>query len=386
MSKLSRVACLAVLALVMTASHAFASAASDAYKQAKKMATAVDRAASDEERAAKETELHDWAKTKASALLGQNLGRMDIAYVGRMQSAAGLYDDAITTLEKAIGDPRKSKYESYMYLFYVRALIGAEQHDKAFAVFQKMSVDYGAEKNAKIAAMSMGLAMRAKRRWKESAVALDFSLKMKNAAALKPLVNSLLLDGQKDAAIKAIEYAIEKAGEKGADEAHPILMAITKKWGETLPLEFVDFAPGPAPDIEGKVVVMGFWNVSAGTLRWTMGTLQGLFDMFPPTAGVETLAVTTYYKKNPDTGKIEEAMTPEEEHAHGLAYRETLGFRGQLAYVKDREALKALGVSAFPCITIVGKDGKLLYSHTVNRNDPTEIAVIQDIIKNAAAK
>jgi tetratricopeptide (TPR) repeat protein len=386
MPNLPRLALLAVLALLLTVSTSFASEASDAYKEAKVRATAADRAETEEDRAAQRADLQDWARSKSRAILAKNPGRMDMGHVGRMQTVAGLYDDAIATLEKAIADPRKTKYESYIYLFYARALIGGEQWDKAYSAFEKMKTDYGGEKNTKIAAMSVGMAMRTQRRWKESAAALDVSLKMKNAAALKPLVNSLLLDGQKDAAIAAIEYAIEKAGEGGADPAHQILLGVAKNWGEVVPYEIVDFAPGPAPDLKGKVVVMGFWNVSAGTLRWTMESLQYFFDSFPPVDGVETLAVTTYYKKNPDTGMIEEDMTPEAEQTHGLAYRNQWGFQGQLAYLKDREAMQALGVSAFPCIVVIGKDGKLLYSHTINREDPTEIDVIADIIKKAAGK
>ncbi len=386
MSKFSRMAMLAVLSLLLSVSAAFASAANDAYKQVKKMADAAARAGSDEERASLQAEVQDLAKSKARGLLAMDLQRMDIAYVGRMQSAAGLYTDAIPTLEKAIADPRNSNFESFMHLFYVRALIGAEQYDKAFAAFEKMSKDFEGEKNTKFAAMSMGLAMRTQRRWKESVVALDLSLKMKNAAALKPLVNSLLLDGRKDAAIAAVEYAIEKAGERGAMEAHPILLQLVKNWGETVPVEILEYAPGPAPDLDGKVLVMGFWNVSAGSMRWTMQTLQYFFDAFPPVAGVETLAVTTYYKKNPDTGKFEDDMTPEAERAHGIAYRETYGFQGQLAYMKDREAMMALGVSAFPHIVVIGKNRTLLYAHTINRRDPTEIAVILDIIKKAAGQ
>jgi tetratricopeptide (TPR) repeat protein len=311
---------------------------------------------------------------------------MDIGYVGRMQSKAGLYDDAIVTLEKAVADPRPSKNASYIHLFYVRALIGAGQYDKAFTAYEKMSVEFEGQKNAKIAAKDIGAAMRSQRRWKEAAVALDFALKSKDAASLKPLVNTLLLDGRKADAIAAIEYAIEKAGEKGADASHPILMQLAKTWGEPVTLEFDAFAPGPAPDLTGKVVVMGFWNTGAGSMRWTMGTLNAIFDTFPPVDGVEVLAVTRYYKKNPDTGKIEDTMTPEAEREHGLAYRETHSFQGQLAYMKDLASMEALGMSALPHIVVVGKDGRLLYSHTINRRDPTEVDVILDIIKKAAGK
>ena len=45
-----------------------------------------------------------------------------------------------------------------------------------------------------------------------------------------------------------------------------------------------------------------------------------------------------------------------------------------------------LGVKFFPTAAVIAPDGKLLYSHTMNKRDPTELDVILDIIKKAAGK
>jgi len=383
MSKLSRLALLAVGLVFLAGAPASASDASDAYKAAENLAKAVERASTDEERAAAELSLKEFAESASKRLSAQTLSKMDTAYLGRLQSIAGMHDQAIATLQKALADPAQTKYGSYIHVFYVKALIRAGKPAEAYEAFKVMNEAHPGEKNTKIAAMSTGLALREARMWKESAVALGAALQAKDPAALKPLVNSLLLDGRKDDALKAIDWAIEKAGEAGADEAHPILRAITEKHGEKLELTFDAFAPDAAVDTNGKVVVMGFWNVSAGTLRWTMELLQSLYQQFPPVDGVVVLGVSTYYQKNPDTGKFEEDMTPEAERAIGVSYRDQYGYEGQLAYVKDRDALQALGCSALPYLVIVGKDGKLIYAHTLNRDDPTEIAVIRELIEKA---
>ena len=378
-----RRAVMAAILCVLAASAAFASEASDAYKEADRLAEVVERAATDEERAAAEKELRAYVERRSAALSAQKLSKMDTAYLGRMQSRGGMHAEAIATLEKAIADTSPTKYASHIHIFYVRALIAAGQPEKAFKAWETMAAQFSGDKNTKIAAMSVGLALRSARLWRESAKALDYALRDKDAAALKPLVHSLLMAGDRAGAVAAIEVAMEAAGEAGADEAHPILLGITKRFGETIDLGVQDYAPGPAPELEGKVVVAGFWNVSAGTLRWTMEVLQGLFDEFPPTSGVEVLAISTYYQKNPETGLFEDDMTPEVERKHGLDYRTQYGFRGQLAYVKDREALQALGCSAFPYLIVVGKDGRLQNSPTVNRDDPTELEVVRDIVRKA---
>lgn len=384
MSQLARTALVVVgFLLLICVAPARASEASDAYKAADKLAKAVDRAGTEEERSAAEQNLREFVEKKSKALSAQSLSKMDTAYLGRMQSVGGMHDEAIATLQKALADPSATKYGSYIHVFYVKALIRAGKPAEAFAAFQAMSEAHPGEKNTKIAAMSTGLALREARMWKESAVALDAALKAKDPAALKPLVNSLLLDGRKDEAIAAIEWAIQTAGEAGADEAHPILLDITKKHGEKIALDFDAFAPAAETDISGKVVVMGFWNVSAGSLRWTMETLEGLFQEFPPVDGVAVIGVSTYYQKNPDTGMFDESMSPEAEREFGVSYRNQYGFNGQLAFVKDRDALQALGCSALPYFVVVGKDGTLLYAHTINRDDPTEMEVIREIVKKA---
>ena len=384
MSKLSRLLVL-VLAIVLVAGvPAWASEASDASKAAINLSEAVDRAQTDDERAAAEQNLREFVEKKSKALSSQTLGKLDLGYLGRMQSYGGMHDEAIATLQKAIADPGKSKYASYIDLFYIKALDRAGRPELIPAAFDRMAKEFPTEKNTKIAAMSAGMALRQARMWKESAVALDAALKAKDPAALKPLVNSLLLDGGRKAeAIAAIEWAIEKAGEAGADEAHPVLLAITKLHGEKVTVEFDAFAPIAETDVKGKVLVMGFWNVSAGSLRWTMTMLESLFQQFPPTANVAVLGATYYAQKNPDTGKFEEGMTPEAEREIGVSYRDQMGFNGQLAYFKDREALLALGCMALPYVVIVGRDGRLLYAHTINRDDPTEIDVIREIIEKA---
>jgi len=383
MFKLTRLALLALLAVFLIAAPAHASEASDAYKAAAALQKGVQRARTDEARAAAQKELEDFVRSKSAALSGKELSKMDTAYLGRMQSTGGMHTEAIATLEKAIAHPGKTKYLSTIYLLYVRALIAGGEAGKAFTTFQQMTNEFEGEKNLKIAAMSVGLGMRAEKEWSKSAMAFDVALKMKNPAALKPLVNSWLMIAEKEKAVAAVEYAIQKAGEAGADPARDVLLAITKKHGEQLPLEFDAFAPGEAPDLDGKVVVMGFWNVSAGSLQWTMQTLQALWDEFPPKDGVAVLGVSTYYKKDPDTGAIEEGMSPEAERDFGVSYAEQYGFRGQLAYTKDRDTLLALGVSALPFIVIRSKDGRLLLAHTVNRREPVEMEIVRDIIKKA---
>ena len=68
---------------------------------------------------------------RSKQLSSQTLSKMDTAYLGRMQSAGGMHEEAIRTLEKAIADPGTTKYAAYIHIFYVKALIAAGQpeHD-----------------------------------------------------------------------------------------------------------------------------------------------------------------------------------------------------------------------------------------------------------------
>ncbi len=383
MLKLTRLALLAVFALLLSATPAHASEANDAYKEANALAKTVKRAATEEARAAAQKKLEDFVRSKSAALSTKELSKMNTAILGRMQSLGGMHTEAIATLEKAIAHKGKTAYPSTIFLFYVRALIAGGQARKAFTYFEEMKGTYEGEKNLKIAAMSLGLGLRAEKEWTKSAQALDVALKMKNAAALKSLVNSWLMVGEKEKAVAAVEYAIEISGEAGHSPARDVLLAITKKHGEQIAFEFDAFTGGEAPDLEGRVVVMGFWNVSAASLQWTMETLQSLWDEFPPKDGVTVLGVSTYYKKDPDTGFVEEGMSPEAERDFGVSYADQYGFTGQLAFTKDRDALLTLGVSALPFILIRGKDGRLLLAHTINRRAPVDLEIVRDTIKKA---
>jgi tetratricopeptide (TPR) repeat protein len=380
---LSRIVVLVLGLVLLTGSPAHASEASDSSKKAIALSKNVDRAQTEDDRAAAEAELREYVERRSKYLSNQELGKMDTAYLGRMQSYGGMHDEAIATLQKALAHPGATKYGYYIHFFYVKALIRAGKPAESFEAWKAMKKEFPEDKRTKQGAMSVGMALRGARMWKESTVALGAALQGKNPSALKPLVNSLLMEDRKDEAIKAIDWAIETAGEAGADEAHPILRAITLKHGEKIDLPFDAFAPEEAVDTEGKVVVMGFWNVSAGSLRWTMQLLESLYQQFPPLKGVVTLGVSTYYQKDPDTGTFNDAMSPEAEREIGVSYRNQYGYSGQLAYVKDREALQALGCSAFPYVVVVGKDGTLLYAHTINRADPTELEVLREIIDKA---
>ena len=101
--------------------------------------------------------------------------------------------------------------------------------------------------------------------------------------------------------------------------------------------------------------------------------------------GVECLAVTTYYKKNPETGQIEADMTADAEWAFADKLHSQEGLSVQMACTKDEAELKYLGLSGLPYFVVVGPNGRLLFSHTMNSRDKqgTDLRLLRAAIETA---
>lgn len=371
---LSRLLVTAAL-LFAAALPALASEASDALKEAEGRRKTVDQIADDGERRDADAKLKEFAERRSKELLAGQLGKMDIAYVGKMLGVAGLHDSAIEVLRKAVADPGQTKYGSHIHAYLIQALIDGGKRAESLDELNKMEAQYAGDKQLKAMCMNVGMALRAHGDHEKAADALGKALQMKNTAALKPLVNSLLMIGRKDAAIETIGWAMEKGGEARSEEFVPLL-EITKKVGTKVPLAFDAFAPDGTPEMQGKVVVLGFWNVSARTFKWTLQVLEGIRAKYG-LENVVTLGVSTYYKKNPDTGQIEADMTPEREREFGMSYRDQYGYQGFLAYTKDEAALTELGLSGLPYFMVFDREGTLVWTHTVNPADDTDVNILR---------
>jgi len=377
---------LAPLALAFAlalAGPALASEASEAYKQAKELEKAVSRARDDAAEAEAKVKLEDFCKSAAERLAAGKLSKMDMLYLGYVQSYGGMHDAAVATMRQAVADPAETKFGANVHAGLVDALVAKGDLATALEEVRAMRAQYQDHKLVKTQAMKVGLGLRGARDYAKSAEALELSLAMNDLGAAKTLVNDYLLLGQQDKAVATAERAVEMA--TGPDKAEmETVLAITRKVGQPMPLDFAAFVPaGAPPELAGKVVVLGFWNVSARTLEWTMGVLKSIHSGFGA-SGVETLAVTTYYKKDAETGQMDEAMPPEKEHEVANLFRSQYGYTGAVAFARDEAALKEMGLSGLPYFMVVGKDGKLLFAHVVNpASGSGDVELLRDTIEKA---
>lgn len=371
----------ALLVLVLPSRPAFASDASDAHKQASALKKAVESAKGDDEKKDAQSKLEAFCRDKSAALQGKDKSPLDLAYIGLIQSMGGMYDEAIATLRSAVNDKRENKYLPNIHGYLVDTMIDAGKPMEAFAELEKMAVLHTGSKPLKTVSMNVGMALRGTMNFPESAKALEMALAERNAAAIKPLVNSYLMANDKEGAIKAVETAIEKADDKQKPELE-VLLATTKAIGHKLAFAPVAIVPAPAPEIAGKVKVLGVWNPDAGTMRWTLALLDAVRNRYA-SQPVVALGVSTYYKKDAASGKMDENMTPEAEHDQGVKIRDQWEYKCELAFVKTEAELDALGRTALPYFVVLDKDDTLLFAHVMNRSDRADVDILYKVIEKA---
>lgn len=364
---------------------AFASEASDAWKQAKEMRDAAKKTSDETARAEAQKNAESFAKQKAETLAGSKatLSKLDLMYLGLLQGWGGDKSGAIATLRDAVAKKEETKYGANIHAALVSALIDNGEVDGAAIEAGKMRETYAEAKETKVSVMNVGMAYRGTMSHDKAATWLQTALEMNDYSAIKPLVNSLLMAGRKADAIAAVKGVIEK-GPPQMKEDMETLQKITEKHGEDVSemLKFDAYVPSGAPETKDKIVVLGFWNVSARTLKWTLSMLTSIKQGFGE--DVTCLAATTYYRKDPDSGKIDESMTPDRERTVGQRVQDEMGWRGWMAYCKDEQATRDWGVSGLPFFVVVGKDGKLAFAHTMNVLDQTDTKILRKVLEDAA--
>lgn len=387
MSRLSRT----VLALVLgaaLAAPAFASEAGDAYKEATAKKDAVRKAGKDEaKRQEAEAEFTAFAKGKAEALAPQKAGmtRVDLMYLGWLQFWGGDKQAGIATVREAVTSKAETKYATAIHANLVKMLIDAGEPDGAGVEADKMKELYPEAKETKAVILDVGLAHRGALNFEKAAKWLRDAWAIGNTDATKPLVTSLVMMGKKDEAVAAAKEAVEK-GIPQKKEDMQVLADVTEKIGTDVSglLAFDAFVPAGDVEIKGKVVVLGFWNVSSRTFRMTLNLLDSIKKEYGD--DVTPLAATTYYKKNPESGKIEEDMTPDAERGWGskLVFDQE-GWRGRIAYLKDEATQKALGLTGLPHYVVVGKDGTLLWAFAMNYPE-ADVKILRKILDQATGR
>lgn len=371
----------AALALSFIAAPALASEASDAFKKAKEM----QKAAKNEGDEAKKKELQDayaaFVKERAEALKTATLSRMDLTYLAQLQAMAGSFDDAVASARKAVESKEETKYGAEIHLNLIDVLLDKGDIDAAAEEAGKFVKVNEGHKLCKTALVNVGMAYRKKLDFAKSAQYLDMALQLPEWAIVKALVNNYMMLGQKDKAIAVVKHTIEKGPAVIKDDMNTLL-AITEKTGEkfTLP-KFESYVPVGEPELDGKVIVLAVWNASAKTLKWTFKVLDAVKSGYGD--NVTPLAVTTYYKKNVETGKMDESVTPEQERGWGAQLKDQFGFGGRLAYYSSEAELKEIGMSALPHVVVIGKDGKLLFAHTMNTLDNTDMDILKKVLDEA---
>lgn len=371
----------AALALSFLAAPAFASEASDAHKAAKEMKTA----AKNEQDEAKKKELQDayvaFVKTKVDALKAATLSRMDLTYLAQLQNMAGDGEGAIASARKAVDSKEPTQYTAEIHAILVNVLIDAGSLDAAGEEAKKFATAQEGHKLSKTVLVNVGMAFRKKLEFEKSATYLEGALAANEWSIVKALVNNYLMLGQKEKAVTVVKTAIEK-GPGVIKEDMGTLLAIVEKVGEKFDLpKFDAFVPASDPEIEGKVVVLAVWNASAKTLKWTFRVLDEVKKGYKD--AVAPLAVSTYYKKNVESGKMDESVTPEQERGWGSQLKDQFGYGGRLAYFASEADLKTIGMSALPHVVVIGKDGKLLFVHTMNTLDNTDMDVLKKVLDEA---
>lgn len=379
----SRFALTAALTLALAAS-AFASDASDAFRQAKEMHSAWKKEKDEAKKAELQAQLDSYCKQKVEVLGASKLTRLDTMYFGQLQGIAGLKNEAIATLRAAVASKEETQYASVIHANLVQAIIDAGDLDAAFAELKVMKGLYDTAKETKVASMNVGMALRGALKFEASCEALRMALDLNEFAAVKPLCNGLLLSGQKEKAVATAKEAIEKAPAQMREDL-TLHAAMVERVGTPAPaLAFDAFVPAGEPDLAERIVVLGFWNVSAKTMKWTFKLLDRIKQGYGD--DVVCLAATTYYKKNAETGKLEEGMAPEVERGFGSQLRDQEGYGGRLAYLKDEAAVKEFGLSALPHFVVIGKDRTLLFAHTMNPADGTDTAILKSVLDKALGK
>lgn len=369
----------ALCLLAALAGPALASDLSDAHKHAVKLKSEVDRAPDDGARAAARKELEEYCRSRVAALKGKDTSRLDLAYLGLLQSMAGMHEEAVATQRAALTDTRKTKYVANIHGYLVEALSDAGKWSEAISELQTMASQYAGNKITKKVSMNLGMALRGQKMYADSAKALQIAVDEKDVPAIKVLVNSYLLVNDRAAAQKVCEDAIARAkGDKG--QAYETLLEVVKKFGQKLAFEPDAYAPGPAPDLAGKVKVIAVWNIDAGTLKWTMGLLENIRTRYAEHP-VVPLAATTYYKKNAETREMDPNLSPEKEREQAIAFRDQAGFKGHLAFMKDEAALDALGRTALPYVLVLGKNDEVLFTHVMDRQGSTDVEILYEVIE-----
>lgn len=376
------------LGAALVQSPAFASEASDAHKGALELKTAIKKAGNDEAaRTAAQSALKDFAKSKADILQEKrgSLSKLDLMYLGLLQCMAGSSDTGIETLRVAVEKKEETKYGANIHANLVQALLDAGQPDGAAIEVAKMLEIYTEAKEVKIAVMNLGMAYRSALNFEKSALWLQRAFDLGDMNATKPLVNNLLMLGKQEAAVAAAQAAIEKGVPQQKDDMQT-LKDITEKIGSDVTeiLKFDAFVPSGGPDLSDKVVVLVFSHGSAKTFKACLK----LCDRVKKFLGDDVVPIltTTYYKKNFESGKIEDSVTPEMERDFGAKLVDQENWRGWMGYLKDEAAMKAWGVSALPHVVIVSKDRKLLFAHTFDLSDRGERdwAVMEKVLEGAA--
>jgi tetratricopeptide (TPR) repeat protein len=381
-----------VLGAALAASPAYASEASDAYKQAMDLKAAIKKAPDEAAKAEAKKNLADFAKSKADVLVPQkgSLTKLGVMYVGLLQGMAGQTEDGIKTLREAVdkkAGEEEAKYNATIHLNLVQALLDAGQPDGAADEVGKMMTLYTEAKEIKTATMNLGMTYRAALKHEKAAEWLQKAWDAGNTNATKPLINSLLIAGKKDAAVAAAQQAIDKGIPQLKEDMETVKAMVQKVGTDVGPmLAFDGFVPTGDPKLDDKVVIMGFWNVSAKSFKWTLKLLDHLKKEYGE--DVVCIAATTYYKKSAETGQMDPAMTPETERGFGAQLADQESWRGWMGYLKDEPALKAWGVSALPHFVVVTKDRKLGFAHTMDMTagGETDIKILKSYLNGVLGR
>lgn len=369
-------------ALSFAAPAAFASEASDAHKQLLEKRKAAKSEKDKDKRAELETEILAFCKERSDALKTQKLSRMDTCYLGLIQSAAGLHDDAVATCKAAVESKEETKYGTFIHISYVDVLVAKGDVDAAAAECEKMRTAYEGQKEVKVAFGNVGMAMRKAKQYEKSAKLLETAVELGTWEFVKTVVNNWLLVGNKERAVAIANVAVEK-GPPAIKEDMQVVADFAAKVGTKIDLpKFDGFVPPTEPPLEGKVVVLAAWNLSARTTERTLKVLDMVKSGFGD--DVACLAVTTYYKKNAETGKLDESVTPEQERAWGSTIRDNFTYGGRMAWFPSEADMKSIGVAALPYFCVIGKDGTLLFGHTMQFGpDSPDFDILGDVIKAA---
>lgn len=380
----SRLFLAAMLATFLAASPAFAGEAREALDQAKAKLAAWKKEKDETKKAEIKADFDTFCKLKIDLLAPQTLSRLDTMYLGQLQGVAGMKTDAVATIKKAVASKEASDHAHVIHANLVLAMAEVPDLDGALAELKTFQTTYAGKSEVKPAAMKVGMTARAEGKHAVAAEALGIANDAGEITAVKPLCNSLLLLGKQPDAVKIAKDAIEK-GPPQIKEDMLVHAGIVERIGRPAPaLTFDAFVPAGEPDLNEKVVVLGFWNMSAKTAKWNLRLMDSIKKGYGD--DVATLAVTTYYKKDAESGKIADTVTPDVERGQASQFRDQEGFGGRMAFLKDEASMKEWGVSALPHVVVVAKDRTLLFAHTMNPADDTDRNILKSVLDQALGK